>query len=120
MNTYLIRRCGLPMAILLLGVMIAGCGDYEDTASDQAEPAIEAAKEAAPEVSTEVATTLTAAEEALVTKIAAVAVALEKAPDAAGAILEKYGLTAEEYEAEVYKIASNPALSAAFEKAKSQ
>ncbi len=116
MNTYLNRRCGLTVAVLLLGILFTGCGDSQDTAADQAE----AVKEATEEIPAEVVAKLTAAEEALVNQVAAIASALEKAPAAAETVLEKFGMTAEEYEAAVYKIASNPALSAAFEKVKNQ
>jgi SepF-like predicted cell division protein (DUF552 family) len=111
MNTNFIRRCWLPVAVLLLGMIFTGCDDSQDTPADQAEAVQEAPTEAVKEVVTE----LTAGEEILVTQVAAIATELEKAPATAEAVLERYGMTAEEYEAAVYKIASNPKLSAAFE-----
>jgi hypothetical protein len=52
--------------------------------------------------------------------MAAIAAALEESPAETAAILERYSLTIEDYEAEIYRIASDPALSAAFEKAKNR
>ena len=101
---------------LVLGAacLFIGCGDSQDTAAENAEPAGETATETVQEV----ATALTAAEQEMVEKIAAIATAVEKAPAMAESIMEKAGMTAEEYEAAVYKIAESPALTESFEKAK--
>ena len=116
MNIFQTKRSAFPLAMILIGILLTGCGDNSETTSGQAE----AVKETAAETSTEVTATITAAEEAMVTKMAAIATAIDKAPATAEAILVKYGVTAEEYEAEIYKIASSPTLSAAFEKARIQ
>ena len=110
MNVFLNRRSAGLLTILLLVALFTGCGDKQDTAAEQTEVVKEEAAVEAPAA-------LTAEEEALVAKMAAIATALEGAPAAANTILEKYSMTMEEYEAEVYKIASSPALSEAFEKA---
>ena len=110
-NIFLNRRSAGLLAIILL-VAFAGCADKQDTATEQTEAVKDAAAEAP--------VALTAAEEALVAKIAAIATAIDETPAAANTILEKYSMTVEEYEAEVYKIASSPGLSEAFEKAKNR
>ena len=120
MDSNMIRRCGLPVVLLLVMFLCTGCGDSQDKAADQAQAAKEEVTETTAGVAEDVVAKLTAAEEALVTQVAAIATALDKAPATAGAVMDKYGMTADEYEAAIYKIASNPALSAAFEKAKGQ
>ena len=102
------------MFAMLLAGALAGCGDSQETAADKTE----AVQETTTEAAAEVAEALSAAEKELVTKIAAISAAVDKAPAMAESILEKYGITSDEYEAAVYKIAENPALSDAFEKAK--
>ncbi|MCK9995048.1 MAG: hypothetical protein KAH56_02075 [Candidatus Krumholzibacteria bacterium] len=116
MNTHLIRRGGLLVAVLLAAALFTACGDSQDAATEQAE----AVEETATQTASEVTGTLTADEKEFVARIAAISTAVDKTPAAAETILVQYGLTAEEYEAAVYKIASNPALSEAFEKAKGQ
>ncbi len=100
------------MIVLMLAVLIAGCGDKQETAAEQTETVKEAA--------TEATASLSATEEALVARIATIAAAIEEAPASTAAILEKFSITVDEYEAEIYKIASDPALSEAFEKAKNK
>ncbi len=112
-HIFLNRRSAGLLAIILLTALFSGCIDKKDTAAEQTE----AAKENA---AAEATAALTAEEEALVAKIATIAAAIEETPAAAGTILEKYSMTVEEYEAEIYKIASSPALSEAFEKAKNR
>ena len=53
-----------------------------------------------------------------VTKAAAVAVEIEASPDQAAAILQKHGMTTEEWTALMYEIAENEEWSAAFESAR--
>ena len=114
---YLLKNSGAGLLIVfMLAILVAGCADKQDTAAEQTE----AVKEAATETATEAVAALTTEEEALVARIAAIAVAIEEAPAGTAAILEKYSMTVEEYEAEIYRIASNPALSDAFEKAKNK
>jgi hypothetical protein len=112
-SIFLNRRSVGLLTIILLVALFTGCGDKQDTAAEQTETVKEEAAAEAPAA-------LTAEEEAMVAKMATIATALEETPAAAGAILEKYSMTVEEYEAEIFKIASNPALSEAFEKAKNK
>jgi len=116
MGSILKHSGGWLVALLLLTALFAGCGESQETAAKKVEAV---AEEVTPEAATTVAAvSLTAAEEALVTRIAAIAAEVEESPATAAATLEQYSLTIEDYEAEIYKIASNPAMSAAFEKAK--
>lgn len=93
--------------VILLAALIAGCGGEKDDAAVRNNGETEAVAEA-----------LTEAEETLVAKAAAVAMAIEKAPATAEAVLKENGITPDEYEAMVYEIAGSPKLSKAFEKAK--
>ena len=112
-NIFLNRRSAGLLTIILLVALFTGCVDKKDTATEQTEAVKEKAAAEAP-------VTLTTEEEAMVAKIAAIATALEETPTAANTILEKYSMTVDEYEAEVYEIASSPALSDAFEKVKNR
>lgn len=105
------RIGALLFAVILLATVTAGCGDKQETAAEQAQTVTA-------EVEVAVPAALTTEESALVTRMAAVAAAIEKTPAAAATILEQYSLTAEEYEAEIFRIASDPALCNAYEKAK--
>ena len=82
------RRCGLPVAVLLVGFMFAGCGDSQDKAADKAEAIAETETGEEVEATVETAEALTAVEAAMIAKVAAIATALEKEPSDAIAILE--------------------------------
>lgn len=119
MKLFLNQRIALLAMILMFLFVIAGCGGETEEAADQVEAVAEETDATLEEVKEEAVAALTEAEKALVSKMAAIANAVEASPATAAAVLEKAGLSAEEYEAELYKIAQSPSLSAAFEKAKS-
>ncbi|MEN8006574.1 MAG: hypothetical protein ABFS42_06130 [Candidatus Krumholzibacteriota bacterium] len=116
MNVFLKHRSIGLLVVFLSAVLIAGCDDKQESATDQTETDQETVQETA----VETVRALTEAEEALVAKMATVAKALEEAPATAGAVLESSSMTMEEYEKEIYRIAADPALSEAFEKAKNK
>ena len=61
---------------------------------------------------------LTPDQEALVLKAAAIAVAIAAAPDNASTVLSDNNLTADEYEALIYRISADPVLARAYEAAR--
>lgn len=118
MGSIVKHRSCILVAIVLLTALMAGCGDSQDTTEKAAEAVAETAADES--AAAEVVASLSEAEEALVAKMATIATALEEAPATANVIMEQHSMTIDEYEAEIYRIASDPALSAAFEKAKNK
>lgn len=108
-----IRR-ELLVALVVLTALAAGCGDGAKETAENTETVAEEA------VQPGAAASPSETEAALVEKMAAIAKAMEEAPATGAAVLAKHSMTIEEYEAEIYRIAADPALSAAFEKAKNQ
>jgi|GEM_PF-3836663 len=116
MNTRTSGQAGLMIVILLGSFLIAGCGGKGDTESKKTEAAeLENTEEV--EAVDEAIVALTEAEMAMVQQVAAITTAVEKAPATADATLAQFGMTAEEYEAAVYKIAESPSLSEAYQRA---
>lgn len=116
MNTRKLGHASLMIMALFIAFLIAGCGSNSETTNEKTETEAEAVQAVETE-EVEAVAALTEAEEAMVQQIAAITTAVEKAPATADAVLKQFGMTAEEYEAAVYKIAESASLSEAYEKA---
>ena len=114
MNTRKLGQGSLMIIALFFAFLMAGCGSDSETTNEKTEAE---AVEAVETEEVETIAALTEAEEAMVQQVAAITTAVEKAPATADAILKQFGMTTEEYEAAVYKIAESPSLSEAYDKA---
>ncbi len=99
---------GLGLAALLALGLLAGCDKAEEHTK-----ALESVKETVGEVQQ----ALGAEDLGMVEKAAAIAAAIQKAPDTAAAVLEQHGLTREQFDGMMEKIKGNEQLKAAFDKA---
>ena len=98
--------CGICV-IAVLGACSNDKEESEDSASAEAAATVEAGL-----------ASLSDAEAELVRKAAAIADAIEAAPQAAAKILMDNQMTAEEYEALIYRISADEKLAAAYEEAR--
>lgn len=99
-------RFALLVLVLLLAGSLCGCSGQEQAQQKNDEPA------AAPEEQA-----LTVAQVAQVEKAVAIAKAIEAAPATAAAVLEKYAMSAEDFENLMYEISADGRMTAAYEAA---
>src|SRR5690606_335891 len=92
---------------LALSLILAGCGRSDDSAPAGGAPP---AAQAPPSDPVVVDSTM-----ALVARAAAVSLGVREAPGRADSVLEASGLTVEEFEALMYRIAADPGMSLLYE-----
>lgn len=100
------RRVAL-LVILFVTMIHTGCGngESEKQTAEAQEPAVEIL-------------TITPEQEAMVLKAAAVANAIEKAPETMIKVLADNNLSADEYKSLMYRISADPEMSRLFEKSR--
>jgi len=99
----------IAMVTLLLVTVAAGTGCSDGDQTDQANESQDVATETV---------TLTAAQQALVQQAATIANAIAVAPETMAKVLADNHLSADEYQAMIYKISADPVLAQAYEDAR--